>query len=146
MQGEITDDSLRRRIREIFVFAARQKRQPYAGTALYSLAENKHASQLQENELKRLTISLCKQGSHPVARISAIQLAGERGYKEILPILRETLSSSRRDAVLDIVSIGSLGLLGDESDLELLSQFSSDTRRSVAAEAAMKRIKDRASK
>ena len=146
LQGEITDDSLRHRIRETFVFAACQTRQSYAGTALYSLAEDKHASQSQKSELKRLTISLCKQGSHPVARISAIQLAGERGYKEILPILRETLSSSRRDAVLDIVSIGSLGLLGDESDLELLSQFSSDTRRAVAVKAAIKRIKDRASK
>ena len=38
LQGEITDDVLRHRIREIFVFAARQTRQPYAGTALYSLA------------------------------------------------------------------------------------------------------------
>jgi hypothetical protein len=97
MQGEITDDALRRRIREIFFFAAHQTRQPYAGTVLYSIAENKHASQSQKNELKRLTVALCKQGTHPVARISAIQLAGERGYKEILPILRETLSSSRRD-------------------------------------------------
>ena len=146
MQGEITDDSLRHRIRETFIFAARQTRQSYAGTALYSLSEDKQASQSQKSELKRLTISLCKQGSHPVARVSAIQLAGERGYKEILPILRETLSSARRDAVLDIVSIGSLGLLGDESDLELLSQFSSDTRRAVAVKAAIKRIKDRASK
>ena len=146
MQGEITDDSLRHRIRETFIFAARQTRQSYAGTALYSLSEDKQASQSQKSELKRLTISLCKQGSHPVARISAIQLAGERGHKETLPILRETLSSSRRDAVLDIVSIGSLGLLGDESDLELLSQFSSDTRRAVAVKAAIKRIKDRASK
>ena len=146
MQGEITDDSLRHRIRETFIFAARQTRQSYAGTALYSLSEDKQASQSQKSELKRLTISLCKQGSHPVARVSAIQLAGERGYKEILSILRETLSSSRRDAVLDIVSIGSLGLLGDESDLELLSQFSSDTRRAVAVKAAIKRIKDRASK
>ncbi len=145
MQGEITDDALRRRIREIFVFAARQTRQPYAGTALYSLAEDKRASLSQKNELKRLTIALCKQDTHPVARVSAIQLAGERGYKEILPILRETLSSSRRDAVLDIVSIGSLGLLGNESDLELLSKFSSDTRRSVAVKAAIKRIKERAS-
>ena len=146
MQGEITDDSLRQRIRETFIFAARQTRQSYAGTALYSLSEDKQASQSQKSELKRLTISLCKQGSHPVARVSAIQLAGVLEYKEILPILRETLSSSRRDAVLDIVSIGSLGLLGDESDLELLSQFSSDTRRAVAVKAAIKRIKDRASK
>ena len=144
MQGEITDDSLRHRIREIFVFAARQTRQPYAGTALYSIAQDKRASLSQKNELKRLTIALCKQGSHPVARVSAIQLAGERGYKEILPILRKTLSSARRDAVLDIVSIGSLGLLGNESDLELLSKFSSDTRRSVAVKAAIKRIKERA--
>ena len=146
MQGEITDDALRRRIRETFVFAARQTRQSYAGTALYSLAEDKHASQSQKNELKRLTVALCKQGAHPVTRISAIQLAGERRYKEILPILRETLSSSRRDAVLDIVSIGSLGLLGDESDLKFLSQFSADTRRATAANAAIKRIKERASK
>ena len=146
MQNEITDDALRRRIREIFVFAARQTRQSYAGTALYSLAEDKRASLSQKNELKRLTIALCKQDTHPVVRISAIQLAGERGYKEILPILRETLSSSHRDAVLDIVSIGSLGLLGDESDLALLSRFSSDTRRSVAVKAAIKRIKERASK
>ena len=146
MQGEITDDSLRHRIREIFVFAARQTRQPYAGTALYSLAEDKRASSSQKSELKRLTVALCKQGSHPVARVSAIQLAGERGYKEVLPILRETLSFARRDAVLDIVSIGSLGLLGDESDFDLLSKFSSDTRRSVAVKAAIKRIKDRASK
>ena len=146
MQGEITDDSLRHRIRETFVVAARQTKQPYAGTALYSLSEDKQASQLQKSELKRLTISLCKQGSHPVARVSAIQLAGERGYKEILPILRKTLSSARRDAVLDIVSIGSLGLLGEESDLELLSKFSSDTRRAVAVKAAIKRIRDRVSK
>ena len=145
MQGEITDDALRRRIREIFVFAARQTRQPYAGTALYSLAEDKRASLSQKNELKRLTVALCKQDTHPVARISAIQLAGERGYKEILPILRETLSSPRRDAVLDIVCIGSLGLLGDESDLKLLSWFSADTRRATAVNAAIKRIKDRTS-
>ena len=146
MQGEITDDSLRHRIRETFIFAARQTRQPYAGTALYSIAQDKRASLSQKNELKRLTIALCKQGSHPVARVSAIQLAGERGYKEILPILRKTLSSARRDAVLDIVSIGSLGLLGDESDLELLLQFSSDTRRAVAVKEAIKRIRERASR
>ena len=102
MVNEIEDAALRRRIRETFIFAARQTRQSYAGTALYSLAENKHASQSQKNELKRLTVALCKQGTHLVARVSAIQLAGERGYKEILPILRETLSSIRRDAVLDL--------------------------------------------
>ena len=143
MQCEITDDALRHRIRETFVLAARQTKQPYAGTALYSLAEDKRATHSQKGELKRLTIALCKQGSHPVARVSAIQLAGERGYKEILPILRETLSSARRDAVIDIVCMGSLGLLGDESDIDILSRFKSDRRRAAASEAAISRIKER---
>ena len=143
MQCEITDDALRHRIRETFIFAARQTRQPYAGTALYSIAQDKRASLSQKNELKRLTVALYKQGSHPVARVSAIQLAGERGYKEILPILRETLSSARRDAVIDIVCMGSLGLLGDESDIDILSRFKSDHRRAAASEAAISRIKER---
>ena len=143
MQCEITDDALRRRIRETFVLAARQTKQPYAGTALYSLAEDKRATHSQKGELKRLTIALCKRDSNPVARISAIQLAGERGYRDVLPVLRETLLSARRDAVLDVVCIGSLGFLGGESDLALLSRFSSDSRRAAAAEAAIERIKNR---
>ena len=143
MQNDIRDASLRRRVRKTFVNAAARKNQPYAGTALYSLAENKHASQSQKNELKRLTVALCKQGSHPVARVSAIQLAGERGYKEVLPFLRNTLSSARCDAVIDIVCMGSLGLLGDESDIDILSRFKSDRRRAAASEAAISRIKER---
>ena len=54
---------------------------PYSGTALYSLAEDKRATREQEGELKRLTLALCKPGvNNVVARIAAIQLAGQRGY------------------------------------------------------------------
>ena len=143
MQGEITDDATRRRIREVLVGAARRAGQSYAGTALYSLADDRRATPAQESELKRLTLALCRPEANSAARIAAIQLAGERGYAEALPILRRTLSGERRDAVLDIVAIGSVGILGDIGDIALLSRFSSDSRRATAADVAVKRITER---
>lgn len=143
MQGEIADDATRRRIREVLAGAARRVGQSYAGTALYSLADDRCASFAQNAELKRLTLALCRPEANSAARIAAIQLAGERGYAEALPLLRGTLSGERRDAVLDIVAIGSVGLLGDMGDIALISRYSSDSRRATAAEAAVKRITER---
>jgi hypothetical protein len=143
MQNEIANDATRRRIREVLVGAARRAGQSYAGTALYSLADDRRATFAQNAELKRLTLVLCRPKANSAARIAAIQLAGERGYAEALPLLRETLSGARRDAVLDIVAIGSVGLLGDIGDIALLSRFSSDSRRATAADVAVKRITER---
>ena len=130
-------------VRGVLVRAAREKTKPYAGTALYSLAEDKRATRERERELKRLTLALCKPGVNNVARIAAIQLAGQRGYAEVLPVLRETLSGEKRDAVLDTVCIGSIGLLGTAHDIALIERFKGDARRSAAVEAAIKRIKGR---
>jgi len=137
------DDAVRKAVRGVFVRAARDKTKPYAGTALYSLADDKSATAAQEGELRRLTVALCKPDACTSARIAAIQLAGQRGYSEVLPILRDTLSGAHRDAVLDIVAIGSVGLLGNADDVALLSRFSSDSRRAAAVEAALSRIKER---
>ena len=106
---------------------------PYAGTALYSLAADRCATSAQNAELKRLALAMCAADSNPAARIAAIQLAGEHGYAEALPILRKVLSSPRRDTVLDIVAIGSVGLLF----------IKCDSRRAPAAEAAIRRINER---
>ena len=66
------------------------------------------------------------------------------GLAETLPVLRKALSSPRRDAVIDIVAIGSVGLLGDSSDIPRLSHFiKCDSRRALAAEAAIRRINER---
>ena len=138
------DEAGRKIVRGVFIRAARESKQPYAGTALYSLAEDRRATPAQDGELKRLTLALCKPGVNNVARIAAIQLAGQRGYSEALPALRETLSGARRDAVLDAVCIGSIGLLGNGDDIALISRYSSDSRRAAAVEAAVRRIKGRA--
>ena len=138
------DEKGRLRVRAVLVKAAKRTKQPYAGTALYSLAEDSRATPAQETELKRLTLALCKPAVNNIARIASIQLAGERGYAEALPVLRETLLGARRDAVLDIVCIGSVGLLGNADDIPILSRFSSDSRRAAAVDAAIQRIKERA--
>ncbi len=137
------DEKGRLRVRAVLAKAAKRTKQPYAGTALYSLAEDARATPAQDKELKGLALALCKPGANHAARIAAIQLAGERGYADALPVLRETLSAPSRDAVLDTVCIGSIGLLGDKGDVALLSRFSSDSRRAPAAEAAIRRISER---
>ena len=144
LQGDIKDNAQRLRIRALFVEAAGRTNQPYAGTALYALAEDDFATPDQEAELRRLTLALCSPDANAVARIAAVQLAGERGYAEALPLLRATLSSARRDAVTDVVCIGSLGLLGDAGDLPLLQRFAVlGPRYAPAAETAIRRIEER---
>ena len=146
MQNDVGDSGLKSRIRSVFVEAAKQKKRAYSGTALYSLAATALPTPEQEAELRRLTFSLCRPDANVAARVAAIQLAGERGYAEALPVLRETLSSPRRDAVLDIVCLGSVGLLGSSADLPLLERFARlDSRRALAANAAIRRIKERES-
>ena len=139
----MVDEPARLRVRGVLAKASGEKGKPYSGTALYSLAEDRRATPSQAAELKRLTLALCRPGAHPAARMAAIQLAGQRGCREVLPALRETLAAPARDAALDIVSIGSIGLLGDASDIALLSRFSSDRRCAAAVEAAIKRINER---
>ncbi|MBR0056918.1 MAG: HEAT repeat domain-containing protein [Kiritimatiellae bacterium] len=110
----------------------------------YALVEEDSSTPAQEAELRRLTLALCAPGANPAARIAAIQLAGERGYAEALPLLRGTLSAPRRDAVTDIVCLGSLGLLGDAGDLPLLRRYATmEPRYATAAETAIHRIEER---
>ncbi len=144
MQDDIMDESRRLRVRSLLATAAERANQPYAGTALYALAENGSATPAQEAELRCLTLALCAHGANPVSRIAAIQLAGQRGYAEALPFLRAVLSSARRDAVTDVVCIGSLGLLGDAGDLPLLGCFAAmGPRYATAAKTAIHRIEER---
>jgi len=139
------DEKGRLRVRAVLTKAAKRTKQPYAGTALYFLAEDVRATPAQDKELKGLALALCKPEANHAARIAAIQLAGERGFADALPILRETLSAPSRDAVLDIAAIGSVGLLGDADDIPLVESVAArgGRRYAVAANAAIERIKNR---
>ena len=146
MVGSVPDDMTKARIRETFVAAAKDIGETYSGTALYSLAEMSNKSKPESDELRRLTVVACGKSANPIARISAIQLAGERGYRETLPMLRGILAGTRRDAVLDMAVVGSIGLMGDAGDIQLLESFRSRAGRrlKLAIDAAVQRIKERA--
>ena len=100
----------------------------------------------RNDALRRLTVAACGESANTIARISAIQLAGERGYRETLPMLRGILAGTRRDAVLDMAVVGSVGLMGDANDIQLLESFRSRAGRRLkpAIDAAVQRIKERA--
>ena len=145
--GSIPDDLMKARIRETFVASAKDIGETYSGTALYSLAELPNRSKSEADELRRLTVAACGENANPIARISAIQLAGERGYCETLPILRSILAGIRRDAVLDMAAVGSIGLLGDADDINLLESFRArgGRRMKTAIDTAVQRINNRCS-
>lgn len=145
MVGSISDNTTKARIRETFVAAAKDIGETYPGTALYSLAEMPNKSKSESDELRCLTVAACGESVNPIARISAIQLAGERGYREALPMLRDILAGTRRDAVLDMAVVGSIGLMGDAGDIRLLESFRprGGRRLKPAIDAAVQRTKER---
>lgn len=145
LQKDDLEVSQRQDVRDLFVAAAKDIREPFAGTALYSLAAIGQMSKTQEAELRRLTVAACGAAANPLARISALQLAGGRGYGEVLPVVRKLLDGSRRDAVTDMVAVGTLGLLGGREDLSRLERLKTcgGQRLRPAVEVAIRRIEER---
>lgn len=145
LHNDASDARQRAAIYSTLVDAARKRHIDYSGTALYAIMQSDSLTPSQESELKRLTLDICKQDANQNARIAAIQVAGEKQYREVLPTLRDALANQRSDAVVEIVSIGTIGLLGDESDIPLLESVLQRNRRryEVAVNAAMKRINGR---
>lgn len=145
LQKDDLEASQRQDVRDLFVAAAKDIREPFAGTALYSLAAIGQMSKAQEAELRRLTVAACGAAANPLARMSALQLAGGRGYGEVLPIVRKQLDGARRDAVTDMVAVGTLGLLGDRDDFSRLERLKrcGGQRLRPAVETAIRRIEGR---
>ena len=80
---DLRDDVRRNRVRDLLVLTARDISNPCAGTALYSLAEGIGPGK-DDGLLRRLTLAACAKDANPLVRLSALQLAGERGYREVV--------------------------------------------------------------
>ena len=144
---DLRDDVRRNRVRDLLVLTAHDISNPCAGTALYSLAEGIGPGK-DDGLLRRLTLAACAKDANPLVRLSALQLAGERGYREALPSARAVLCGSRRDAVLDTVAAWTVGLLGDASDFKVLENLrqKGGRRVRVAVDTAVARINGREGK
>ena len=138
-------DAEARLLRDTLFMSASKIERPYAGTALYALADSRKMSAPESERLRRLTVAACSSHANPLVRLSALQLAGECGYREVLPEVRSILRGVHRDAVADVVAIGTLGLLGDASDIRLIESLSvrGGSRLATPCKMAMERIKGR---
>ena len=79
-------------------------------------------------------------------RITTTALIGSLKKKEDLPLLRKLIGESSIEASILRTSIASIGLMGDESDIELLNPFLKHKNGAVvkATTAALNRLKDKA--
>lgn len=145
LQRDLRDVEMVRRVRNALFDAASGIEKPYAGTALYALADARAMTDAESRRLRRLTVVACSPRANPLVRLSAFQLAGQRGYREVLPEVRSVLRGARRDAVADTVAVGTLGLLGEASDVALIESFAAKggSRLAGPCAAAIERINGR---
>lgn len=145
IQNKVESKYVGSQIRDaLFKVLRLRKNQPYAGIALRTLGENKRVVSKQSRRLKRITLAMCKPDIDMVNRIEAIQIAGERNYVEVRPVLKEVLSSPPRNVALDTACIRALGFVGKMDDISLLERFmKGDARLATAAETAIQKIRKR---
>ena len=145
LQRDLRDVEMVRRVRNALFDAASGIEKPYAGTALYALADARAMTDAESGRLRRLTVVACSPRVNPLVCLSALQLAGQRGYREVLPDVRSVLRGDRRDAVADTVAVGTLGLLGEASDVGLIESFAAKggSRLAGPSAAAIERINGR---
>ena len=145
LQRDLRDVEMVRRVRNALFDAASGIEKTYAGTALYALADARAMTDAESGRLRRLTSVACSPRANPLVRLSAFQLAGQRGYREVLPDVRSVLRGDRRDAVADTVAVGTLGLLGEASDVALIESFAAKggSRLAGSCAAAIERINGR---
>ena len=145
LQRDLRDVEMVRRVRNALFDAASGIEKPYAGTALYALSDARAMTDAESGRLRRLTSVACSPRANPLVRLSAFQLAGQRGYREVLPEVRSVLRGARRDAVADTVAVGTLGLLGEASDVALIESFAAKggSRLAGPCAAAVERINGR---
>ena len=143
--ADLSEPQLREAARDALCRAA-ESRESYAGTALYALAEDREAPDEQIRFLRRRAAALARgENASPLARISAVMLAGERGWTEVLPALRAILEHPGADVPLAIAALGAIGSLGGPQDIPLVESAmqSGGVRLAPAAECALSRLSTR---
>lgn len=116
----------------------------YAGTALVALTHVPNETDDMRHFLNERVASLIyDEDTHEAARMTATQIAAERGYTELLPIFRRMASDESTPVPQRIVAIGALGLFHHAEDQRLLESIRSNhpnARLLPALDAALKRF------
>ncbi len=115
----------------------------YAGTALIALTHTPNENDEQRHFVnERVAALLYAEDTHEAARVTATQIAAERGYTEMLPVIRRIATDASASVTLRVVAIGALGTFQQAEDVALLERLRDDTpnpRLRPAIERAIER-------
>jgi hypothetical protein len=102
-------------------------------------------SEVDSTQVAQIALQTASDNSVPAQqRIGPLQVCGQMGVKEAAPVARE-LAVNGTQAMVRMAALATISQVGDESDLGLLTQASSDpdTRVSTAAAIALQRLRTR---
>jgi len=146
-QQLIDDETARSAAHDLLLEAAGKPQRAFAGTAATSLVDlaEFYPDELGAEVVDETIRSLLESDeTHPAAKISAIQLAGERRLPEALPEIRAVMQDTDASPALRLAAYGALGAVGQRSDLavidQLLASWSRDPRYDIALQTARERI------
>ena len=145
VQEASADEEERSRIYACLQRATRVPGASYAGTALIALLHTPHEDDDMRHFVnERVAALLYAEDSHEAAKVTATQIAAERGYAELLPVIRRMATDESLPLTQRVVSIGALGRFGCPEDIELLEKRvvpDANPRLLPAVEAALKQLK-----
>lgn len=146
LQEATADAAERARIHACLRRAALVPGASYAGTALIALTHTPGEDDEQRHFVnERVAALVYAEDTHLAARVTAIQIAAEREYTELLPVIRRIAADPSAPITLRAVSIGALGNFRRPEDAALLERLKASglsPRLSPAIERALPRCKN----
>lgn len=146
LQEATADAAERERIQACLRRAALVPGASYAGTALIALTHTPNADDdLRHFVNERALALVCAEDTHEAARVTAVQIAAERGCAEALPVIRRIAADASAPVTLRIAAIGALGTFRQADDVALLERLrvAPNARLSPAIERALKRCRNK---
>lgn len=136
-------ESQKSQARQVFWEALQETESSIAGTALLALQELSATERdVEAGAVKAAALRLAGEpGNGPLCRIAALQVCGEMGAAEALPLVREAAKDSSH-IPLQISAIHVLSQLGGSHELELLKELKNQgqPRLNVPLNAAITRL------
>jgi hypothetical protein len=133
----------RRKAREAFGSALQEKKNGIAGTALIAVSRLTDTKDFDKADIASKAFGLAKdKDSASIVKITALQVGANLDNKNILPLAKELIKSSR-SVPLKMSAIAAVGILGNSADIPTIDKYlkCSDVRLRTAAKAAVKRLK-----
>lgn len=130
---------------EIFWKATEEHHKAISGTALIALNDNGGDVNISKNDIAAKSLEIINnKSSCGAAKTSALQICAQLAEKNCLPAARELIAESY-EISLRLSAVAVLGILGNEDDLNLLQNYTSDHNRLVknSVNVALRKINQR---